>query len=78
MAVALEVGVLDLGAEFGAHTLIFGGALQTAGAIAARHLQPSADAFYDFLVGIFFDLHFFYRPVLIFVLVWVIIKKKPM
>ena len=69
MAVALKIRVCDLGTEFSAHTLVFGGALQAAGAVAARHFQTLTNAFYNFLVGIFFNFHDLFRPLLIFVLV---------
>ena len=52
MAVALEVGVLDLIAEFLAHALVFLRAGESARAVAACPLQALFNCFYCFFVGI--------------------------
>ena len=70
MAKALKVGVLDLGAELGAHAFVLGGAFHTSGAVAAGHFQALADGFDNFFVGVFLDFHLFDLPRLIFLRDW--------
>ena len=57
VAVSLVVGVIDLVLELLAHTLGLLCPLQTAGAVAARALQPLTDGVDNFLVLIQRDLH---------------------
>jgi hypothetical protein len=57
VTIALEIGILDLCAEFLAHALVLGGACQTAGAIAARAGKSFSDGLYHFLIGILSDFH---------------------
>lgn len=61
VAEALKIGVCDLLFELGAHAFGLGRTLKTAGAIAARHFEALPDMCYNFLVGIFFDLHMYLR-----------------
>ena len=57
MAVALEIGVLDLRLEFLAHALVFLGALETAGAVTALALKALLHRPNDLLVGVQSNLH---------------------
>ena len=50
VAIALEIGVGYLLAEFLADAFIFLGPLKTAGAMAARPLKTFLYAFYNFLI----------------------------
>ena len=52
MAESLVSGIVNLLFEFPAHTLRFFRALQPAGTVAARLLQPFADSIDNLLVGI--------------------------
>ena len=57
MAVALEIGVCDLLPEFLANALIFLGALESAGAIAAGTLQSVLYGLDNFRIFIESDCH---------------------
>ena len=69
MAKTLEIGVSNLLPEFLADALIFLGALQTAGAIAAGAFQALTDLFHHLLIIIesyshrFTSLPFYYKPI---------------
>ena len=57
MAISLEIGIGDLLPEFLANALIFLGALQSAGAIAAGAFQAFPDGLHHFLILIESDSH---------------------
>ena len=60
MAVALEIGILDLLAEFLAHALIFLGLSYAAGTVAFLLFQPFLDGADDLFVFVQSDLHAFF------------------
>ena len=64
MAIALEIGISDLIAEFLTHTFIVFRLLQTARTIAVLHLQAFAHAGNDLFVFVQSDCHTNYLPFL--------------
>ena len=57
MAIALEIGILDLISELLAHALVFGGLFSAAGAISTRALKSLLYKLYNFLIGILGYFH---------------------
>lgn len=57
MAIALEVGVFDLGAKFRAHTLVFLGSRKAARTVSAGLLQALFDLCHDGSVFVETNFH---------------------
>ena len=63
MAISLEIGILDLLAEFKAHTFEILCTLKTAGAISACTLKPLLNGVNHLFVLVKPDLHYLYSSI---------------